>query len=280
MTNVEKHKKLAFTLAEVLITLGIIGVVAAMTMPSLISNYQQKQYEAKYAKAQNVMANGIKMMMAQNNIYDVAELPIMSCSDDTCRNAELSKVFKSYSVVTDRSKLPEKYKNDPSLVKVIENADQDLLSRLNFDENIVKAATFNWSTDPDFVFRLEDSMLIGIKKNKMSKDVLGIMDTTMKKYPNRSDSMAEEMSARSGISTQKISSGNKINRADDDIGAGIDCLQVFVDINGSTAPNTVGKDMYEFVLSDKGKTTELSSYLNPTLGALVNRLQFSSSTMN
>ena len=31
-----------FTLAEVLITLGIIGVVAALTMPALIGNYQKK----------------------------------------------------------------------------------------------------------------------------------------------------------------------------------------------------------------------------------------------
>ena len=37
------NKKFAFTLAEVLITLGIIGVVAAMTMPSLIANYKKKQ---------------------------------------------------------------------------------------------------------------------------------------------------------------------------------------------------------------------------------------------
>ncbi len=34
--------KKAFTLAEVLITLGVIGVVAAMTMPSLVANYQKK----------------------------------------------------------------------------------------------------------------------------------------------------------------------------------------------------------------------------------------------
>lgn len=33
--------KPAFTLAEVLITLGVIGVVAAMTMPVLIQNYQK-----------------------------------------------------------------------------------------------------------------------------------------------------------------------------------------------------------------------------------------------
>ena len=33
--------KRGFTLAEVLITLGIIGIVAAMTMPTLIGNYQK-----------------------------------------------------------------------------------------------------------------------------------------------------------------------------------------------------------------------------------------------
>ena len=40
-------KKTAFTLAEVLITLGIIGVVAAMTMPSLIANHKEKETVAK-----------------------------------------------------------------------------------------------------------------------------------------------------------------------------------------------------------------------------------------
>ena len=32
----------AFTLAEVLVTLGIIGVVAAMTLPALVQNYKEK----------------------------------------------------------------------------------------------------------------------------------------------------------------------------------------------------------------------------------------------
>ena len=34
--------KNAFTLAEVLITLGVIGVVAAVTMPTLVTNIQEK----------------------------------------------------------------------------------------------------------------------------------------------------------------------------------------------------------------------------------------------
>ena len=38
-----EHKK-AFTLAEVLITLGVIGVVAAMTIPGMITNYQKKTF--------------------------------------------------------------------------------------------------------------------------------------------------------------------------------------------------------------------------------------------
>ncbi|MFI3300316.1 MAG: type II secretion system protein [Candidatus Gastranaerophilales bacterium] len=38
---VSMAKRSAFTLAEVLITLGIIGVVSAMTIPNLISNYQE-----------------------------------------------------------------------------------------------------------------------------------------------------------------------------------------------------------------------------------------------
>jgi prepilin-type N-terminal cleavage/methylation domain-containing protein len=38
-------KRLAFTLAEVLITLSVIGVVAALTMPALMANWREKAYE-------------------------------------------------------------------------------------------------------------------------------------------------------------------------------------------------------------------------------------------
>lgn len=38
-----KDRLFGFTLAEVLITLGIIGVVAALTMPSLIAEHQKNK---------------------------------------------------------------------------------------------------------------------------------------------------------------------------------------------------------------------------------------------
>ena len=53
------HKKAAFTLAEVLITLGIIGVVAAMTMPSLIQNYQKKQTAVRLEKFYSIMSQAV-----------------------------------------------------------------------------------------------------------------------------------------------------------------------------------------------------------------------------
>ena len=48
-------KKSAFTLAEVLITLAIIGVVAAMTIPTLISNYKEKATVTKLKKAYSIL---------------------------------------------------------------------------------------------------------------------------------------------------------------------------------------------------------------------------------
>ena len=48
-------KRAAFTLAEVLITLGIIGIVAAMTLPSVVSKYQEKAWLTAFKKTYSVL---------------------------------------------------------------------------------------------------------------------------------------------------------------------------------------------------------------------------------
>ena len=57
-------KRFGFTLAEVLITLGIIGVVAAMTMPTLINQTNGAQYKAAYKKALSAIAQGVTLNVA------------------------------------------------------------------------------------------------------------------------------------------------------------------------------------------------------------------------
>ena len=53
--------KFAFTLAEVLITIGIIGAVAAMTIPTLMTNIRARQYITKYKKALATLSNAARM---------------------------------------------------------------------------------------------------------------------------------------------------------------------------------------------------------------------------
>lgn len=58
--------KKGFTLAEVLITLGIIGVVAALTLPSLITNYRKKQTVAQLKKVYSELSQAAQMSVVQN----------------------------------------------------------------------------------------------------------------------------------------------------------------------------------------------------------------------
>ena len=58
--------KRAFTLAEVLITLGIIGVVAAMTLPALIQKNNDRVTITKLKKFMSVMNSAITMAINEN----------------------------------------------------------------------------------------------------------------------------------------------------------------------------------------------------------------------
>lgn len=64
-----KGKEYAFTLAEVLITLGVIGLVAAMTLPAVINNAQDRQFHAQWKKAYSVIANAYNLAYEEYPIY-------------------------------------------------------------------------------------------------------------------------------------------------------------------------------------------------------------------
>ena len=59
-------KKIAFTLAEVLITLGVIGIVAAMTIPTLVNNYQEKVFIVKLKQSYSIFSQALKLATAEN----------------------------------------------------------------------------------------------------------------------------------------------------------------------------------------------------------------------
>ena len=62
-------KCFAFTLAEVLITLGIIGVVASMTIPTLIQNYKKKEAATRAKQAYSQISQAIRLSEAENGEF-------------------------------------------------------------------------------------------------------------------------------------------------------------------------------------------------------------------
>ena len=74
-------RKIAFTLAEVLITLGIIGVVAAMTMPTLVNNINKKHWITGYKKAFSELSQIHQLLNSETGGSYMAE-----CNDfdDVC----------------------------------------------------------------------------------------------------------------------------------------------------------------------------------------------------
>lgn len=81
-----------FTLAEVLITLGIIGVVAAMTLPTVINNSKSKENEALLKKAYSTLSQAIAAME-----YDMGTTITPPSDNDYTFVANFKNYFRLYA---------------------------------------------------------------------------------------------------------------------------------------------------------------------------------------
>lgn len=93
-SHFEMQKKIclpAFTLAEVLITLGIIGIVAAMTLPALVGNWKKKTIEARLKKFYSVANQAIILSEIKNGPKEY-----WSCLDSVCNNRISIGNFKEW----------------------------------------------------------------------------------------------------------------------------------------------------------------------------------------
>ena len=95
VAHCDKLRRAAFTLAEVLITLGIIGVVAALTLPTLIQNHQKQVYVTQLKKAYSTLTNVYNELAAEQEVADWNQI---SCSDWYCLSDLLKhvKTIKSF----------------------------------------------------------------------------------------------------------------------------------------------------------------------------------------
>ncbi len=212
----KKIKKLAaFTLAEVLITLAIIGVVAALTIPTVITNYQKKMYVTQLKKSYNNLSNAFRTIMANDGVTELSETTLWSkipsnsfSSNDILqpKSAEFLKEFsKTFKVIAvyDKENIPEGYNPE--------------YKALNGDEG----GSF------DSVIYLADGTLL----------VFDIQKTPSAVYcgNKRCSSLKEFQEA--------VNTKTKFWQY-------IGCI--YIDVNGVKGPNTYGRDSFLFYLGNEG----------------------------
>lgn len=90
------NNKSAFTLAEVLITLGIIGVVAAMTIPGLIANIKNAHHRIAYRKAYSSLNQAIKYLQEEGVSLELKKDAYIG-PDGTEYNYSVGKIFVELS---------------------------------------------------------------------------------------------------------------------------------------------------------------------------------------
>lgn len=65
--------KKGFTLAEILITLAIVGILASLTIPTLVSSNQKKVWANSLAKAVNTISNSLSLMISKDGSYGLTD---------------------------------------------------------------------------------------------------------------------------------------------------------------------------------------------------------------
>lgn len=81
--------KKGFTLAEVLITLGIIGVVAALTLPSVIANYKKTVLVSQLKRNYSMLEQGFQKMLADDGVEKLSDTQVWT-SNASCGSSSIT----------------------------------------------------------------------------------------------------------------------------------------------------------------------------------------------
>lgn len=99
--------KKAFTLAETLITLAVIGVIAAITIPTLVNNYQKKIWATQFRDNISIFAQGMKALIisegcAGSDLICTGLFPTGNVDDNYYQKLDkaMNKVFKGVKSCT------------------------------------------------------------------------------------------------------------------------------------------------------------------------------------
>lgn len=184
----------AFTLAEVLITLGIIGVIAALTIPTLMNNIQKNEYKAEWKKDYSVIAQAYEKVK-QDEGGDLSSY-FNSGLNYLGGNTEIADKMGKYLAYTEKCNIPNdgvylNICNSNSTVDVTNfyktlSGDYFAYYNLGHGQYVLKDGTNlyfrTWNTDGYFGIFVDVN---GYKKgpNVFGEDLLGMLVSKDKVMP-------------------------------------------------------------------------------------------------
>lgn len=174
------NRKQGFTLAEVLVTLMIIGVIAAMTIPSLMQNTQQQEFKAAYKKAVSMLNQAVSLNYALDGedatsfkgtgFYDLLTKRLNVMSKDDTNRAIYTADGMYFTVLS--SATPATPANPPTLTAYATDCETDgdnsthQCAKVQVDVNGVKGPN-KWSTSTRGVY---DTFAVGIYPQRAVAD--------------------------------------------------------------------------------------------------------------
>ena len=207
-----KNKSFAFTLAEVLITLAIIGVVAAITLPSLIQKHQEKEFATRTKKLYSDIGNAL--ILAQKDFDVVGDNSLLFNTTDSSYEVakKLGQYFNGAKVCKDiNEKGCSKYYYEIKYATLQLDAD---------NKGGVRYASWN----P--VIILSNGAIISLSNAKRENCYANITS-------NKTDEYGRPVLNPDG-------SNQTVNWTS------YSCGYLDVDVNGVKKPNQYGRDVYQF----------------------------------
>lgn len=220
-----------FTLAEVLITLGIIGVVAALTIPTLIAKYQEKVLITAAKKSYSTIYNAINSWCQKNGELGNYEYFWTSQSNNTEIINELAKELNAVNVCTSSSNITKcggKY--DVKKAKKTNDGKGNTATEQAMNSRRIVLA------DGSFISAFTEVQNGGCTHTYFSPE----------RDPN--GNYIEDSSSPTGYKGEYKSSPN--------------CGFIHIDTNGLKGPNQVGKDYFIIGTSGKALSSTSDTYGN------------------
>lgn len=214
-------KKYGFTLAEVLIALGIIGVISSLTAPTFIANIQNNSNAARLSATVSTLDNAFTTMIAKEEADTLFE----------------TEAWNDYG--SNRREFASKI--------------GDYMTTVGYREFLNTNAIYNYYGAGKGPFVMTST---GSKNNTVNNQLAGyFVRTPFNNIANGNHAIELKNGAMVFLIVNDENGQNPDEESIRQQGGSLYKIaaDIWIDVNGAASPNTLGRDIFAFYLGDNGK---------------------------